>query len=84
MARLGSKTSDRTLETIAALYDAALDQTLWPVALAKLTRLTSSQASTFWVLAHGRSGLQRVHGQRPSESTQPGTEDLPARAPTTA
>lgn len=50
MARAGSTSSDRTLATIAALYDAALNHTLWPVALAKLTQLTGSQASTLWVL----------------------------------
>ena len=50
MARGGSNRSTRTLATIAALYDAALDESLWPAALAKLTRLTGSQASSFWVL----------------------------------
>lgn len=50
MARGGSNRSARTLATIAALYDAALDQSLWPAALDKLTRLTGSQASSFWVL----------------------------------
>jgi DNA-binding CsgD family transcriptional regulator len=41
---------DRTLATIGAFYDAALDETLWPTALKQLTDLTGSQAATFWVL----------------------------------
>lgn len=45
-----SSRSERTLTAIAALYDAALDERLWPDALAKLTQLTASQASSFWVL----------------------------------
>lgn len=48
--------SERTLATIAAVYDAALDEKLWPAALSKLTQLTGSQASSFWVLdGHNRS-----------------------------
>lgn len=57
MAHGSSTISDRTLATIAALYDAALDQSLWPVALANLTQLTGSQASTFWVLDAGSASL---------------------------
>jgi DNA-binding CsgD family transcriptional regulator len=49
--------SDRSLATVAALYDAALDQSLWPAALAKLTQLTGSQASTFWILDSGSGSL---------------------------
>jgi DNA-binding CsgD family transcriptional regulator/PAS domain-containing protein len=49
MTRSSSR-SDRTLTAIAALYDAALDERLWPDALAKLTQLSASQASSFWVL----------------------------------
>jgi PAS domain-containing protein len=45
-----SNWSEPTLTAIAALYDAALDERLWPDALAKLTQLTASQASSFWVL----------------------------------
>jgi DNA-binding CsgD family transcriptional regulator len=45
-----SKRSEGTLTAIAALYDAALDESLWPEALAKLTQVTASQASSFWVL----------------------------------
>ena len=41
---------DRTLTTIGAFYDAALDESRWPDALRKLTDLTGSQASSFWVL----------------------------------
>ena len=41
---------DRTLTTIGAFYDAALDESHWPEALRKLTELTGSQASSFWVL----------------------------------
>lgn len=43
-------TPDQTLAAIAALYDAALDDSLWPEALTRLTSLTNSQASTFWIL----------------------------------
>ena len=41
---------DRTLAIIESFYDAALDETLWPAALRRLTELTGSQASSFWVL----------------------------------
>lgn len=41
---------DRTLFAISALYEAALEERLWPQALAELTALTGSQASSFWVL----------------------------------
>jgi DNA-binding CsgD family transcriptional regulator len=50
MARGRVTISEQTLATITALYDAAFDHALWPEALAQLTRLTGSQASTFWVL----------------------------------
>ncbi len=52
-----STLSARTLAAIAALYDAALDESLWPAALAKLTQLTGSQASSFWVLDGSRGAL---------------------------
>ena len=42
--------SEQTFAAIAALYDAAFDDALWPEALARLTTLTDSQASTFWLL----------------------------------
>jgi DNA-binding CsgD family transcriptional regulator/PAS domain-containing protein len=42
--------SDEMLAVIGALYDAALDERLWPEALRQLTRFTRSQASSFWVL----------------------------------
>jgi DNA-binding CsgD family transcriptional regulator len=48
---------DRTLNTIAAFYEAALDESLWPDALRKLTRLTGSQASSFWVLDGAEESL---------------------------
>lgn len=38
---------DRMLEVIQALYDAALDETLWPSALQRLTEFTASQSATF-------------------------------------
>lgn len=38
------------LETIETIYDAATNETLWPVALQHLTDVTQSQAATFWVL----------------------------------
>ena len=53
MTRSSSR-SERTLTAIAALYDAALDERLWPDALAKLTQLSASQASSFWVLDNSR------------------------------
>ena len=40
----------RVLAVIQALYDAAMDETLWPKALQEMTDLTGSQAATFWVL----------------------------------
>ncbi len=46
-----------TLATVSALYEAALDQAQWPDALARLTALTRSQASTFWVLDSSRGSL---------------------------
>jgi PAS domain-containing protein/DNA-binding CsgD family transcriptional regulator len=41
---------DRLLAVIETLYDAALDETLWPRALQALTEYTGSQAATFWTL----------------------------------
>lgn len=41
---------DRMLAVIQALYDAALDETLWVRALQNLTEFTGSQAATFWTL----------------------------------
>jgi DNA-binding CsgD family transcriptional regulator len=38
------------LAVIAACYDAALDETLWPTALKQLADFTGSQAASFWVL----------------------------------
>lgn len=38
------------LATIEAVYAAAMDESLWPEALKKLTDFTGSQAATFWVL----------------------------------
>jgi hypothetical protein len=52
-----SPSSDQTLAAIASLYDAAFDQALWPKALAQLTSLTDSQASTFWLLDAGSRSL---------------------------
>ena len=40
----------RILEAIRALYDAALDESLWARALEALAAATGSQAATFWVL----------------------------------
>jgi hypothetical protein len=50
MPARGRSLHDRTLTTIGAFYDAALNASRWPEALRKLTELTSSQASRFWVL----------------------------------
>jgi DNA-binding CsgD family transcriptional regulator len=41
---------ERVHAVIRALYDAAMDETLWPRALKELTDLTGSQAATFWTL----------------------------------
>lgn len=41
---------DATLRAIEGLYDAALDDTLWPVALKEIAALTRSQAASVWVL----------------------------------
>lgn len=40
----------RMFAVIDTLYDAALDETLWPRALQALTEYTGSQAGTFWTL----------------------------------
>lgn len=57
MALDRSASSDQTIAAIAALYDAAIDDTLWPAALSQLTGLTDSQASTFWLLDAGSRSL---------------------------
>ena len=41
---------ERVHAVIQALYDAAMDETLWPEALKQLTDLTGSQGASFWVL----------------------------------
>jgi DNA-binding CsgD family transcriptional regulator len=41
---------ERMLAVIGTLYDAALDETLWPRALQALADYTGSQAATFWTL----------------------------------
>lgn len=41
---------ERLVAVIETLYDAALDETLWPRALEALTDYTGSQAATFWTL----------------------------------
>jgi DNA-binding CsgD family transcriptional regulator/PAS domain-containing protein len=41
---------DRVLAVIDALYDAAVDESLWPAALRRLVDFTGSQAATFWTL----------------------------------
>ena len=53
----GVSPTDGSNAAIAALYDAALDERLWPDALRKLTEVTGSQASTFWVLDRSRPSL---------------------------
>lgn len=49
--------TDGSFAAIGALYDAALDDRLWPDALRKLTEVTGSQASTFWVLDRSSPSL---------------------------
>jgi DNA-binding CsgD family transcriptional regulator len=41
---------ERLLSVIHAMYDAALDESLWPEALKQLTEATGSQGASFWVL----------------------------------
>jgi DNA-binding CsgD family transcriptional regulator/PAS domain-containing protein len=41
---------ERMLAVIQTLYDAAMDENLWPKALQALTEYTGSQAATFWTL----------------------------------
>jgi hypothetical protein len=41
---------ERTLDVIQAFYDAAMDESLWCVALGSLCEITKSQATNFWVL----------------------------------
>jgi DNA-binding CsgD family transcriptional regulator/PAS domain-containing protein len=41
---------ERVLAVIQVLYDAALDETIWPKALQDLVDLTRSQGATFWTL----------------------------------
>ena len=45
-----SISTDQVNLVIEALYDAALDETLWPQALQGLADLTGSQAATLWLL----------------------------------
>ena len=42
--------NERVLAAIQVLYDAALDETLWPKALQQLVELTDSQGASFWTL----------------------------------
>jgi DNA-binding CsgD family transcriptional regulator len=41
---------ERLLAVIHAMYDAALDERLWPEALKRLAEATGSQGASFWVL----------------------------------
>jgi len=41
---------ERVLAVIQVLYDAALDETVWPKALQELVGLTRSQGAGFWTL----------------------------------
>jgi DNA-binding CsgD family transcriptional regulator len=41
---------ERALDAIEAIYEAALDETLWHSALQKLADAAGSQAATFWLL----------------------------------
>lgn len=41
---------ERVHAVIRALYDAAMEETLWPAALKELTDITGSQGASFWVL----------------------------------
>lgn len=48
---------DDILAIIDAFYDAALDESLWPDAMERLTAFTGSQAATFWVLNSTNASL---------------------------
>jgi len=41
---------ERVVAVIQVLYDAALDETIWPKALQELVDLTGSQGASFWTL----------------------------------
>ncbi len=41
---------ERVLQVVQSLYDAALDENLWPGTLQELTELTGSHGASFWVL----------------------------------
>jgi DNA-binding CsgD family transcriptional regulator len=41
---------ERMLAAIESFYDAAMDESLWPVALQTLADVTESQAASFWVM----------------------------------
>jgi len=41
---------ERVLQVVQSLYDAALNESLWPGTLKELTDLTGSQGASFWVL----------------------------------
>ena len=41
---------ERVHVVIQALYDAAMEESLWPAALKQLTDITGSQGASFWVL----------------------------------
>lgn len=43
----GVPLTDGSFAAIAALYDAALDERLWPDALRRLTQVTGNQTSSF-------------------------------------
>jgi PAS domain-containing protein/DNA-binding CsgD family transcriptional regulator len=48
-------TDNHTSSVIESIYDAALDERRWPTTLNELTRLTDSQAASFWVWEAGKS-----------------------------
>ena len=43
-------TDGKILSVVEALYDAAVDETLWPKAMGQLVEVTESQAATFCVI----------------------------------
>lgn len=53
----GAPPTDGSFAAVTAPYDAALDERRWPDALRKLTEVTGSQASTFWVLDRSSPAL---------------------------
>ena len=51
---------ERVLQVVQLLYDAALDENLWPGTLRELTDLTRSQGASFWVLDNVSDNREQI------------------------